>query len=74
MTFDLKAQSASISSAIWGLCRIVIVFFFNLVKSIKWMKWNEWKKSGIVLLGYNVIILQLTGSIVTVSDQLAKNV
>ena len=40
MTFDLQAQPASISFAICGLCRIVSVFFFNL---IKWneMKWNE---------------------------------
>ena len=32
MTFDLKAQPASISFAICGLCRIVSVFFFNLIK------------------------------------------
>ena len=32
MTFDLKAQPAWISFAICGLCRIVSVFFFNLIK------------------------------------------
>ena len=32
MTFDLKAQPASISFAICGFCRIVSVFFFNLIK------------------------------------------
>ena len=37
MTFDLKAQPTSISFAICGLCRIVSVFFFNLIK----MKVNE---------------------------------
>ena len=35
MTFDLKAQPASISSAICGLRRIIIVFSF-LFKLIKW--------------------------------------
>ena len=42
MTFDLKAQPASISFAICGLCRIVSVFFFNLIK-VKWseVKWSE---------------------------------
>ena len=40
MTFDLKAQPASISSAICGLRRIIIVFSF-LFKLIKW-KW-KWK-------------------------------
>ena len=41
MTFDLKAQPASISSAICGLRRIIIVFsFFKLIKwKIKW-KWK----------------------------------
>ena len=40
MTFDLKAQPASISSAICGLRRIIIVFSF-LFKLIKWKwKWN----------------------------------
>ena len=39
MTFDLKVQPASISSAICGLRRIIIVFslFFKL---IKWKKWK----------------------------------
>ena len=40
MTFDLKAQPASISSAICGLRRIIIVFSF-FFKLIKWKKWKK---------------------------------
>ena len=39
MTFDLKAQPASISSAICGLRRIIIVFCF-FFKLIKWKNGN----------------------------------
>ena len=38
MTFDLKAQPASISSAICGLRRIIIVFS-SLTNKMEW-KWN----------------------------------
>ena len=39
MTFDLKAQPASISSAICGLRRIIIVFSSSLTN-----KMEKWKK------------------------------
>ena len=47
MTFDLKAQPASISSAICGLRRIIIVFSF-FFKLIKW-KWKMEVPEGLTL-------------------------
>ena len=41
MTFYLKAQPASISFAICGLCRIVSVFFFKKKKKKKKKKCND---------------------------------
>ena len=41
MTFDLKAQPASISSAICGLRRIIIVFCFFQTNKMEWNGMNE---------------------------------